>query len=188
MDFSCLNDIPTFYDRPKNHKNIPYPNLQIISGKSGSGKTHILLLKSLTPDILDYEELYVLSPNIHQKEYQFLKIGFDKHIDKSVLLNFFPRLNRFRINQLDEVFEIIDNNLASDLKQNNIRTVFTSKKEDLPTIKEMNDDTENFLYLMTFLEIENIVKIYIGFLVKVDQIIVKQFILHNNLVKFNQKV
>ena len=62
-----------------------------------------------------------------------MKIGFDKQIDKSVLLNFFPRLNKFRINQL-KVFEIIDNNLTSDLKQNNIRAVFTSKKEDLPTI------------------------------------------------------
>ena len=142
MDFSYLDDLPTFNDKPDNHKNIPYPNLQIISGKSGSGKTHILLLELLTPDFLDYEELYVLSPNIHQKEYQFLKIGFENYIDKLVLLNFFPRLNKFRINQLDEVFEIIDNNLTSNLKQNNIRTVFTSKKEDLPTIQEMNGDTK----------------------------------------------
>ena len=41
MDFSYLDDLPTFNDRPDNHRNIPYPNLQIISGKSGSGKTHM---------------------------------------------------------------------------------------------------------------------------------------------------
>ena len=53
----------------------------------------------------------------------------------------------------------------------------------------MNDDTKKtFFYLMTFLEIENIVKIFVDFSVKVDKIIVKQFILHNNLVKFNRKV
>ena len=63
MDSSCLDDLATFNDRPKNHDNISFPNLQIISGK-----THILLLELLTPDFLDYEELYVLSPNIHQKE------------------------------------------------------------------------------------------------------------------------
>ena len=73
MDFSYLDNLPTFDDRPDNHRNIPYPNLQIISGKSGSGKTHMLLLELLTPNFLDYEELYVLSPDIHQKEYQFLK-------------------------------------------------------------------------------------------------------------------
>ena len=54
-----MDDLPTFDDRPKNHKNIPYPNLQIISGKSGSGKTHIVLLELLTPDFLDHEEFYV---------------------------------------------------------------------------------------------------------------------------------
>ena len=135
MDFSCLDNLPTFNNRPDNHKNIPYPNLQIISGKLGSGKTHILIQELLTPDFLDYEELYILSPNIHQKEYQFLKLGFEMNIDKSVLLEFFPRLNKFRINQLEEVFKIICDNLSSDLKQNNINATFTSKKEDLPTIR-----------------------------------------------------
>ena len=142
MDFSYLDDLPTFNDKPDNHKNIPYPNLQIISGKSGSGKTHMLLLELLTPKFLDYEELYVLSPNIHQKEYQFLKKGFEKHFDKKVLLEFFPRLNKFREEQFDEVIEIIENNLPYEMKQNNIRTVFTSVKEDLPTIQEMNGDTK----------------------------------------------
>ena len=87
MDFSCLDTFPTFDDRPNNHKNIPYPNLQIISGKSGSGKTYILIQELLTPDFLDYEELYVLSPYINKKEYQFLKLSFERNIDKSVLLN-----------------------------------------------------------------------------------------------------
>ena len=142
----------------------------------------------LTPKFLDYEELYVLSPNIHQKEYQFLKKGFEKHFDKEVLLEFFPRLNKFREEQFDEVFEIIENNLPYEMKQNNIRTVFTSKKEDLPTIQEMNSDTKKLFYLMIFLEIKNFVKTYVDFSVKVDRIIVKQYILHNNLVKFNRKV
>ena len=140
MDFSCLDNLPTFNDRPDNHENIPYPNLQIISGKSGSGKTYILIQELLTPDFLDYEELYVLSPNIHQKEYQFLKLGFERNIDKSVLLEFFPKLNKFRTNQLEGALELVCDNLSSDLKQNNIKAIFTSKKEDLPIIGEMNSD------------------------------------------------
>ena len=50
MDFSYLDNLPTFNDKPDNHKNIPYPNLQIISGRTGSGKTHMLLLELLTPN------------------------------------------------------------------------------------------------------------------------------------------
>ena len=142
IDFSCLDNLETYDDKPNNHQNIPYPHLQIISGKSGSGKTHLLLNQLLTPNFLDYEELYVLSPNIQQKEYQFLKLGFERNIDKSVLLEFFPRLNKFRTDQLREVLDLIIDNLSHDLKQNNIKTLFTSKKEELPLIKEMNENTK----------------------------------------------
>ena len=51
-------------------------------------------------------------------------------------------MNKFREEQFDEVFEIIENNLPYEMKQNNIETVFTSIKEDLPTIQEMNGDTK----------------------------------------------
>ena len=36
--------------------------------------------------------------------------------------------------------KVIGDNINPDLKQNDIKTVFTSKKEDLPAIKEMNPD------------------------------------------------
>ena len=137
---SILSNLPTYDDAPKNHRNLPYPMLQIVSGKSGSGKTHLVLKELLTPGFLDYKEIYVLSPNINTKEYQFLKHGFDHNINKEILLEIFPNLNKFRLNQIPEVLEIIAQNLPPELKQNNNKAVFTSKKEELPTIKEMNPD------------------------------------------------
>ena len=98
-------------------------------------KTHLVLKEILTPGFLDYKEIYVLSPNINTKEYQFLKHGFEHNINKEILLEFFPNLNKFRLNQIPEVLEIIAQNLPPELKQNNIKSVFTSKKEELPTIK-----------------------------------------------------
>ena len=38
------------------------------------------------------------------------------------------------------MLEIIAQNISPELKQNNIKSVFTLKKEQLPTIKEMNPD------------------------------------------------
>ena len=64
----------------------------------------------------------------------------NKNINKEILLEFFPNLNKFRLNQIPEVLETIAQNLPPELKQNNIKAVFTSKKEELPTIKEMNPD------------------------------------------------
>ena len=81
----------------------PYPMLQIVSGKSGSGKTHLVLKELLTPGFLGYKEIYVLSPNINTKEYQFLKHGFEHNINKEILLKFFPNLNKFRLSQIPEM-------------------------------------------------------------------------------------
>ena len=38
------------------------------------------------------------------------------------------------------MLEIIAPNVLPDMRQNNIKSVFTSKKEELPTIREMNPD------------------------------------------------
>ena len=40
---SILSNLPTYDDASKNHKNLPYPMLQIVSGKSGSEKTHLVM-------------------------------------------------------------------------------------------------------------------------------------------------
>ena len=42
---------------------------KLFSGKSGSGKTHLVMKELLTPGFLDYKEIYVLYPNINTKEY-----------------------------------------------------------------------------------------------------------------------
>ena len=68
---SILSNLPTYDDAPKNNKNVQNPTLQIVSGK-----THLVLKELLTPGFLDYKEIYVLSPNINTKEYQFLKTWF----------------------------------------------------------------------------------------------------------------
>ena len=93
---SILSNLPTYDDAPKNNKNLPYPMLQIVSGRSGCGKTHLVLKELLTPRFLDYKEIYILPPNINTKEYQFLKLGFEHNISKEILLEIFPNLSKFR--------------------------------------------------------------------------------------------
>ena len=124
------------------NQNIPYPHLQIISGKSGSGKTHLLLKQLLTPDFLDYEELYILSPNIQQTEYQFINLGFENKLSKQILLDLFPRLEKFRLDQLEDLFKIVCDKVDYEDKQNDIKVFITSKKEELPLIREMNSDVK----------------------------------------------
>ena len=130
FDFSFLDKLQTHNDKPDNHQNMPYPHLQIISGKSGSGKTHLLLKQLLTPEFLDYEELYILSPNIQQKEYQFINLGFENKLSKQILLDLFPRLEKFRLDQLEDLFKIVCDKVDYEDKQNDIKVFITSKKKN----------------------------------------------------------
>ena len=94
----------------------------------------------LTPDFLDYEELYILSPNIQQKEYQFINLGFENKLSKQILLDLFPRLEKFRLDQLEDLFKIVCDKVDYEDKKNDIKVFITSKKEELPLIREMNSD------------------------------------------------
>ena len=74
------------------------------------------------------------------------------------------------------MLEINAQNLSLELKQNNIKSVFTSKKEELPTIKEMNPDlTKLFIFddLADDREFQDIIR---NFYSKGRQIIVCVFI------------
>ena len=49
---SILSNLPTYDDAPKNHKNLPYPMLQIVSGKSGSGKNSFSIERNINSRVL----------------------------------------------------------------------------------------------------------------------------------------
>ena len=134
-----LSALPTYNDKPQNNKNIPYPHLQIISGKTGSGKTYLLFQQLLTPNFLDYDELYVLSPNINVKEYQFLKLGFQHNLSKSAMLHLFSILDKFRTKDLNDIIEYYKHELPEHETNNYIKALFTNKQNDLPTISEMDE-------------------------------------------------
>ena len=60
--------------------------------------------------------MYYVLCIINTKEYQFLKHGFEHNINKEILLEIFLNLNKFRLNQIPEVLEIIAQNLTAELK------------------------------------------------------------------------
>ena len=67
MDFSFLNDLPNANDVPDNHPNLPYLMFEIITGKIGSGKTHLAFSQVLKPGFIDYQQFYLVSPELSKK-------------------------------------------------------------------------------------------------------------------------
>ena len=75
--------IPSDNER-NNNPLLPNSIRACIVGKSGCGKTN-LLLNLLLNDWLDYDHLYIFSKSLHQPEYQVLIKGLKNNLPKEVI-------------------------------------------------------------------------------------------------------
>ena len=72
-----------------NNKLFPKSIRGIIVGKSGCGKTTLLLNLLLREGWLDYNNLQVFGKSLFQPEYKILKSSFEKKLPKEVILKLF---------------------------------------------------------------------------------------------------
>ena len=61
------------------------PCLGIICGKTGRGKTYLLMKALLAEGLLDYDSLYIYTSTPEQAAYQFLKNGFANHLSRAAI-------------------------------------------------------------------------------------------------------
>jgi len=66
----------------RNHPLLPQSLRGLIFGKSGCGKTSLLLNLLLQPNWLDYSKLSVFGKSLFQPEYRILKKGFEDNCRK----------------------------------------------------------------------------------------------------------
>jgi len=68
----------------------------LIVGKSGCGKTTLLLNLLLQPNWLDYSKLSVFGKSLFQPEYRILKNVFEEQLLKRVIMNLFENQNEIQ--------------------------------------------------------------------------------------------
>jgi len=78
-----------------NHPLLPKSLWGLIVGKSGCGKTTLLLNILLQPNWLDYSKLSVFGKSLFQPEYRILKKkkSFEEQLLKRVIMNLFENQN-----------------------------------------------------------------------------------------------
>ena len=145
MDFSFLNDLPNANDVPDSHPNLPYPMFEIITGKIGSGKTHLTSSQVLKPGFIDYQQFYLLSPELSKKENMFLKMGFENKFTKEVLYGTVLKYGKFRKEQFEDFWRLVHENTTEDYKNSKITHLFTKKATDIPLVDEMDETPKLFL-------------------------------------------
>ena len=83
-----------------NHPLLPRSIRGIIVGKSGCGKTTLLLNLLLRPGWLDYDKLCVFGKSFFQPEYRILKKAFEENLLKECLLRLFNTRNEIQNSQM----------------------------------------------------------------------------------------
>ena len=137
----------------KNSPLLPKSLRAVIIGKSGCGKTTLLINLILRREWLDYNRLNVFGKSLHQPEYKILKYGFEKGLSKEQLSLIFQEQETLR--KKYSPYEIMDA-MAEDNDNNNnnnndppdtIKANFYTDCGNIPDPSELNEYENNLLIL-----------------------------------------
>ena len=83
-----------------NNPLLPRSIRGIIVGKSGCGKTTLLLNLLLRPSWLDYDNLSIFGRSLFQPEYRILKKALEKNLPKEYILRLFNMREEIQNSQI----------------------------------------------------------------------------------------
>ena len=116
----------------------------LIVGKSGCGKTTLLINLLLQPNWLDYNHLYVFGKSLHQQEYKVLRKGFETGLSKEQISNIFKNQQSLHMNPI----QLVDTFLEVDGKPNgDIQANFYTDCSHIPDPTELDETEKNLLIL-----------------------------------------
>ena len=125
----------------------------LIVGKSGCGKTTLLLNLLLKPSWLDYNNLQVFGMSLYQPEYRILKKAFEEKLPKEAIINLFR--NQDKITQQNISPSYIIELMSKDLhKKSDIECCFYESSDDVPDPRDLNDQHKNLMIFDDLLDVK----------------------------------
>ena len=126
-----------------NNPLLPRSIRGIIVGKSGCGKTTLLLNLLLRPGWLDYDNLCVFGKSLFQPEYGILKKAFEENLPKEYILRLFNMKDEIQNSQIP--LSIVVQEWAKTIKnKSNVKCNFFETASDVPDPRDLNSEDRNF--------------------------------------------
>ena len=120
-----------------NHPLLPNGIRELIIGKSGCGKTTLLINLLLRPGWLDYNNINVFGKSLFQPEYHILKKTFEEKLPQEVIIRLFENQNE--ITDLGIYLISVVDEIAIDIRdKSDVEYTFYQSAEDVPDPRELS--------------------------------------------------
>lgn len=136
-DLSWNNNV----NKRNNNPLLPKSIRGVIVGKSGCGKT-CLLLNLLLKDWLDYNSLYVFGKSLFQDEYKIIRTGFEEQLPKESIFNLFQMRDELKDISPFEVLKEVGKEINN---KNPIKCSFFNDAKDVLDPSELNSNNKNLM-------------------------------------------
>ena len=125
----------------KNNPLLPKSIRGVIIGKSGCGKT-CLMLNLLLKDWLDYDNLKIFGKSLFQPEYKIVKKGFEESLPKESIYKLFQCLDEFENLDPYKLMEQVGKKINI---LNPIKCCFYDNGKDVPDPSELDSKNKNLM-------------------------------------------
>ena len=127
-----------------NNPLLPRSIRGIIVGKSGCGKTTLLLNLLLRCGWLDYDNLFAFGKSLFQPEYRILKKAFEEELLKEYILRLFNMREEIQSSQIPP--SLLLQEWAKSIKnKSNIKCIFFETASDVPDPRDLNSEDKNLM-------------------------------------------
>jgi energy-coupling factor transporter ATP-binding protein EcfA2 len=116
----------------------------LIVGKSGCGKTTLLLNLLLRPGWLDYNNLQVFGKSLFQPEYRILEKAFEQKLPKETIIRLFDLQDEISALNVSPLL-IIEEMAKSSNERSDIDCKFFETSEVVPDPRDLNDGKKNLM-------------------------------------------
>jgi len=117
----------------------------ILVGKSGCGKTTLLLNLLLRPNWLYYNRLFVFGKSLFQPEYKILKKAIEEKLPKESIINLFDAQDQLM--KLNVPASVVVEKMSRENNNNksDIECSFYESAEDVPDPRDLNPTYKNLM-------------------------------------------